>query len=228
MKIRSMALCTAMAAALAAPPTFAQVLRSNDDTSRAERLAREEWRDERREEWREDRREARREARRESRDLDDTARVVATQPIYSRDSRQECWNPRAGHYEEVREQNRTRIGKGAALGAAAGGVLGHQVDSGTGTVAGAVIGGLLGHQVQKRGDRDTQDDLDFSRCRVASGSSGDIEGYAVRYEHEGREFVTRLDRDPGDRLRLGRDVNRDGTPYDNIAYDTTRPDAIRR
>lgn len=216
MRYRTQLMAAAVAAALAAPAALAQDYRYGDDRR---------WQDrqEAREAWREERREARRDDRR----WGDSARVIATRPIYSRDTRQECWNPRAGHYEEVREQNRTRIGKGAALGAAAGGVLGHQVDSGTGTAAGAVIGGILGHQIEKRSDRDPQDDLDFSRCRVLSeGDRGDIEGYAVRYEHEGREYVTRMDRDPGERLELGRDVNRDGTPFDNLAMDSR--DALRR
>ena len=48
----------------------------------------------------------------------DTARVIETRPVYdSVASRQECWNPRAGHYEELRAPERTNVGKGAAIGA---------------------------------------------------------------------------------------------------------------
>lgn len=151
----------------------------------------------------------------------DSARVIDSRPVYAAGaSRQECWNPRAGHYEEVREQENTRVGKGAAIGAIAGGVLGHQVGSGRGntaaTVGGAVLGGLAGHQVEKRHDRDDQPDLDRSRCRYVSegnANSGAIAGYDVRYEYRGREYVARMDRDPGDRLVLGRDIQSDGTPY---------------
>ena len=143
------------------------------------------------------------------------ARVIDSRPVYeSANQRQECWNPSAGHYEEVREQEKTNIGKGAAVGAVAGGVLGHQVDSGTGTAAGAILGGILGHQVERRRDRDEQTDLDRSRCRVVGGtSSGGVAGYDVRYEFEGREYVTRMSNDPGRRLVPGRDINYDGTPY---------------
>jgi uncharacterized protein YcfJ len=148
----------------------------------------------------------------------DSARVIESRPLYaSEHARQECWNARAGHYEEIREQGDSRIGKGAAIGAIAGGVLGHQVDHGTGTAAGAVIGGLLGHQVEKRNDRDDQPDLDRSRCRVIADSGAPVQGYDVRYEYEGREYVTRMDRDPGRRLRVGRDVREDGTPFDELA-----------
>jgi uncharacterized protein YcfJ len=150
------------------------------------------------------------------------AHVIDSRPIYesSVSGRDECWNPRAGHFEEVRPQNKTRVGKGAAAGAVVGGVLGHQIgDSGTAqTLGGAVIGGLIGHQIEKRNnDDDRQDDLDYSRCRTVGGG-GDpnhVVGYDVRYEYNGREYVTRMDHDPGRRLRLGTDIAADGTPAYN-------------
>jgi uncharacterized protein YcfJ len=142
----------------------------------------------------------------------DFARVIESRPIESAASRQECFNPRAGVYEEVRGDNRTRVGKGAAIGAVTGGVLGHQVDHGGGTAAGAVLGGILGHQLERRNERTTQDDLDFNRCRVIA-DSGAAPRYEVRYEYEGREYVTTLDHDPGRRLRLGEDIGHDGRPY---------------
>ena len=125
----------------------------------------------------------------------DSARVIESRPVYeASNARQECWNPRAGHYEEVRGQEKTDIGKGAAIG--------------------AVTGGVIGHQVERHRDRDEQSDLDRSRCRVVgAGDSGAVLGYDVRYEVDGREYVTRMNSDPGQRLVLGRDVNRDGTPY---------------
>jgi len=151
-----------------------------------------------------------RDSRRES-----AARVIDSRPVYeSAASRQECWNPRAGHYEELRAPEHTNIGKGAAIGAVTGGVIGHQVDSGTGTAAGAILGGILGHQIERRNDRDDQPDLDKSRCRViAQGNSGNVLGYDVRYEYEGREYVTRMDSEPPRRLVPGRHINYDGTPY---------------
>ena len=145
----------------------------------------------------------------------DFARVIDSRLVESAASgRQECWNPRANTFEEVREENRTRVGKGAAIGAVAGGVLGHQVDSGGGTAAGAVLGGILGHQLERRNDRNEQDDLDFSRCRMVAGSGEAAPRYEVRYMYEGREHVTYMDHEPGRRLRVGEDIRADGTPYD--------------
>ncbi len=149
----------------------------------------------------------------------DFARVIESRPVYAANAKQECWNPRAGVYEEVREENKTRIGKGAAVGAVAGGVLGHQVDQGGGTAAGAILGGILGHQLERRQNRNEQDDLDFNRCRVMAGyeGSGGVQQYEVRYEYDGREYVTYMPNQPGRRLRLGEDIRPDGSPYDNVA-----------
>jgi uncharacterized protein YcfJ len=152
----------------------------------------------------------------------ETARVIDSRPVYAGDRREECWNPRAGHFEEVRGPEKTRVGKGAAIGAVAGGVVGNQVgDHSTGgTVAGALIGGLLGHQIERRNNNnDEQDDLDRSRCRVIADNNGNIQGYDVRYEYRGNEYVARLANDPGRRLQLGQDINYDGTPFNAVPYE---------
>jgi uncharacterized protein YcfJ len=152
-----------------------------------------------------------------------SARVIESRPVYEGVAgRDECWNPRAGHYEEVRPENKTRIGKGAAIGAVAGGVLGHQVDSGGGTAAGAILGGIIGHQIERHNNDNPQDDLDFSRCRTTAGNEGNrLMGYDVRYEYNGREYVARMDHDPGRRLRVGEEIASDGTPFNS--YSDARP-----
>jgi uncharacterized protein YcfJ len=176
---------------------------------------------------RQERREERREARREARGLygddryrGDIARVIETRPLYAtNDARQECWNPRAGHYEEVRGgRDHSALNKGTALGALVGGVAGHQVDSGKGTAVGAVLGGLAGNYLNRRDNKDdNQPDLDRSRCRVVAENGVAPRGYEVRYEYDGREYVTRTTRDPGQFLRLGDDIRRDGTPFEVAA-----------
>jgi uncharacterized protein YcfJ len=163
-----------------------------------------------------------RRAEREARfDEDRFARVIETRPLHdATEARTECWNPQTGLYEEVREENKHRIGKGAAIGAIAGGVLGHQFDQGGGTAAGAILGGLLGHHIEGRRDRDDQSHLDMGRCRTLA-QSGPTRGYEVRYEYQGQEYVTRMDHDPGRRLRVGEDIAWDGTPRDaHVAYST--------
>ncbi len=151
---------------------------------------------------------------RDYRNRGDVARVIDSRPVYAESLHDECWNPRAGHYEEVRNSKRTGI-KGAAIGAVAGGVIGHQVDHGGGTAVGAILGGLIGNQIEKRNNEDQQNDLDRSRCRVVSdGMTNDVQAYDVRYEYSGRQYTTRLASDPGRRLRLGEEIRPDGRPYD--------------
>ena len=137
------------------------------------------------------------------------ARVISSTPVYA-SNREECWNPQTGQYEERRDRSSSRIGAGTAVGAVAGGVLGHQVDEGAGTAIGAILGGLLGHEIEKRQGRD--DDLDYSRCRVAQDTSN-VENYEVTYRFKGQDYTTTMSYDPGPRLLVGQDVNWDGTPF---------------
>ena len=51
---------------------------------------------------------------------------------------------------------------------------------------------------------------------MASGDNA-LQGYDVRYEYGGREYVTRTTSDPGRYLRLGNDVREDGTPFEGRA-----------
>ena len=145
-----------------------------------------------------------------------TARVIESRPLYAQgEARQECWNQRAGTYETLREpQHDSVLNKGTALGALVGGVVGHQVSNGTGgTVGGALLGGLAGNYINRRNNDDDQPDLDKSRCRVVGADSGNVSAYDVRYTWQGREYVARMDHDPGRYIEIGRDVRADGTPF---------------
>ena len=199
--MKKVAFAVASALTLAAPATFAQSYE----------------RDYYRDNYRADRYDDRRDGR------DDFARVIESRPVYDAASaKTECINTRTGAYEEVREENKHRIGKGAAIGAVAGGVLGHQVDSGAGTAAGAVLGGLLGHFIEGRRDGNDQADLDMGRCRTLA-DNGNLQGYEVRYEYRGQEYVTRMSQEPGRRLRVGDDINYDGSPRDGQVASYSSP-----
>jgi uncharacterized protein YcfJ len=152
--------------------------------------------------------------RERGRHRDDVAQVIDARPVAGSGQREECWNPRAGHYEEVRGPEKARVlSKNTAIGAVAGGVIGHQIDSGAvGTVGGALLGGLAGHAYeQHQNNQERQDDLDRSRCRVVSDASD--RSFDVRYRYHGQEYVARLDHQPGSTLVPGRDIDDDGHPY---------------
>lgn len=148
------------------------------------------------------------------RERQEFARVVESRPVYeSANRKEECWNPRAGHYEE-RRNTRDTNNNGTVAGAVIGGVLGHQVDSGAGgTLGGALLGGILGNRIDNSHNSNAQDDLDFSRCRVVSEGGRNLQGYDVRYVYQGREFTTRMSEAPGRRLRVGDEIREDGSPF---------------
>jgi uncharacterized protein YcfJ len=156
----------------------------------------------------------------------DRARVISSRPIHDRIpvSREECWNDVQRGYEErrvTRSDTGAAIGPGTVLGAVIGGVAGHQVGSGRGndaaTAAGAVIGGLIGNQVDRDqgrvgpgGQRTEVErvpvDRQVERCRTVNEVREATIGYEVRYEFGGRQFTTRMDRDPGRMLRVSVNV----------------------
>lgn len=145
---------------------------------------------------------------------EDFARVLESRPVYQASNRrEECWNPRAGHYEERRETHDSNV-DGTVAGAVVGGVVGHQFDNGGAgaTLGGALLGGLIGNKVDKDHNSNPQDDIDYSRCRVVGDSGRNLQGYDVRYEYRGQQYTARMSQAPGRRLRVGDEIREDGTP----------------
>lgn len=94
---------------------------------------------------------------------------------------------------------------GTVLGAIVGGVLGNTVGKGDGrkaaTVVGAVAGGAIGHRAAGSG-REYEDTE--TRCREVSRVSEQrrITSYDVEYRYRGEVYTSRLNYDPGERLRV--------------------------
>ena len=151
----------------------------------------------------------------------DAARVIDTTPVYvASGTREQCWNPREGRFEDRSEPRDSNRIAGTALGALIGGVIGHGIsDSGGGTAAGAILGGIAGNQIERQQQRS---DLDLSQCRTVASGDNALQGYDVRYDYRGQQYVARMDHDPGQWLRPGTDINNDGTPFNsNVAYNST-------
>jgi uncharacterized protein YcfJ len=95
---------------------------------------------------------------------------------------------------------------GSAIGIALGNQVGHGRGKDVARVAGAVIGGAIGHNVSV--DRERQQYADggrsVERCDVRYRDSYEerIDGYRVTYEYAGRQYVTRMPYDPGERIRV--------------------------
>ena len=134
------------------------------------------------------------------------ADVLRVDPVYDRvqtsTPREEC--------DDVPVDRRVDGGNnnaaGTVVGAIVGGVLGSTVGKGDGrkaaTVVGAVAGGAVGNGIARNGDR-TYEGTE-TRCRDVSSVSEQrrIAGYDVEYRYRGEVYVSRLNYDPGERLRV--------------------------
>ena len=93
---------------------------------------------------------------------------------------------------------------GTVLGAVIGGALGNQVGRGGGrkaaTVAGAVAGGYVGHEIDARHENGKLYRTTETRCKTVDETADKVVAYEVTYVHNGREYTTRMDHDPGDTL----------------------------
>lgn len=136
------------------------------------------------------------------------ADVLRVDPVYehvrSSEPREECYDQRV----ERREPRGGDPSGGTVLGAIIGGAIGNKVGRGNGragaTVAGAVIGGSIGHSVDRNNGPGHNYSTTERRCHWVSGVSDvkRIEGYDVEYRFRGEVYMSRLDYDPGERLRV--------------------------
>jgi len=112
---------------------------------------------------------------------------------------QQCYD------QQVVQRNPGNSAAGTVLGAVIGGVLGHTIGKGDGrtaaTVGGAVVGGAVGNRVSDQGGdyQSTQ-----TTCRQVNTVSEQrrIVGYDVEYRYRGEVYTSRLNYDPGERLRV--------------------------
>ena len=138
------------------------------------------------------------------------ARVTHVEPIVRRVSverpARDCWDEtRQVRYDA--DEGRT-VGS-TLLGGIIGGVIGHQIGHGSGrdvaTVAGAVIGSAVGHNAAERNSSPPYyEDRTVQRCAVRYERNYEerVEGYRVSYRYNGRDYVTQLPYDPGQRIRV--------------------------
>ncbi|TDR40782.1 uncharacterized protein YcfJ [Tahibacter aquaticus] len=134
------------------------------------------------------------------------ADVVRVDPIYTYERvarpERECYDS-----EVVRREDRRGNNTGATvLGAIIGGALGNQVGKGDGrkaaTIAGAVAGGAIGNSAGRRDDETYVSNE--RRCREVDGGYEErrINGYDVEYRYRGETYMSRLNYDPGERIRV--------------------------
>jgi len=132
------------------------------------------------------------------------ADVLRVDPLYETirytEPREDCYDQ-----EVIRRQGGDGSG-GAVLGAIIGAAVGNQIGKGDGrraaTAAGAIAGGAIGHNTQRNNQREYASME--RRCRLVEVEREErrIAGYDVEYRYRGENYVTRMDYDPGDKLRV--------------------------
>lgn len=159
----------------------------------------------------------------------DYARVVNAQPVYRSVSRQiprqEC------HIESVSYQEANphyqgnksyHSGTPMILGGLIGGAIGHKAGhhkkaKNAGAVVGALLGGSIGRDLYSRSQRNQQQnyepqtitryrDEEVCQTRYHTEFEEVLDGYDVNYVYQGRNYFTRMKRDPGRDLRVAVNV----------------------
>jgi len=131
------------------------------------------------------------------------AQVVSVDPVRSTTPSQVCHDETVTHTAPPKDQHRIA---GTAIGAVAGGLLGHMVGGGKGntvaTVAGAVGGGYAGNRIEASHQQGQVVTTVQHHCETVSNPNGNIVGYDVHYVYNGVTRTVRMDHDPGDRVQL--------------------------
>jgi uncharacterized protein YcfJ len=115
---------------------------------------------------------------------------------------QQCWDERVT-YAPSGQRSYTSVILGSIIGGAIGSEVGHGRHKGLVTAAGAVLGGSIGNDLYqgRRGDSVTSIER---RCATVQGYRTEERavGYRVKYRYRGQVYVTRLDHDPGETVRV--------------------------
>ena len=133
------------------------------------------------------------------------AKVVNVDPIVKtwQEPREVCQQVNVERKKPVKDQHRVT---GSVVGAVIGGVVGHQFGGGSGkdaaTAGGAIAGGVAGNQIQKGMQEKNTYTTTEQRCNTVMEDKSRTEGYDVTYTFNDSEETIRMDKKPGDRLRI--------------------------
>lgn len=137
------------------------------------------------------------------------ARVVGVQPVYETVAYttpvEQCTEARVA-YGQPRRGSVTGPILGAIIGGALGNAVGHnKKNKQVGTAVGAVLGGSIGADIARNNRRSDQVRYRTEEvCDVVHETREEerIAGYDVSYVYAGTTYRTRMNRDPGDSIRV--------------------------
>jgi uncharacterized protein YcfJ len=145
---------------------------------------------------------------RETNERFDYAKVISAEPIVREVRvsipREECWDEDVPVYRSGYQSATPMI-----LGGIIGGVVGNTMGKGHGkdaaTVAGTILGGSVGRDIGHDRQRPSEyNTVRETRCRqvVDYREEERIEGYWLTYRYQGEDYVTRMQNEPGNRIRV--------------------------
>ena len=150
----------------------------------------------------------------------DYAKVTHVQPITRivqvSTPQEVCWNERVRTVQDRRGYRQHRSFVPTVIGGLLGGVIGNQFGSGRGNTAmtggGALLGASIGRDASVDRNRHQPATVSYTterRCEIEQVFHEEerIDGYRVAYRFRGREYVTRTDTDPGNRIRVRVEVD---------------------
>ncbi len=141
----------------------------------------------------------------------DYAKVLGVEPIYETVSfavpHEQCYDERVAVHHGRGHHSVTAPIFGAIIGGVIGNAVGHHKrNKQVGTVVGALLGGSIGADIARQ-HRYRHGSVSYHTeqvCTVVNTYEQEerLVGYRVRYRYAGETYRTRMDRDPGDRLRV--------------------------
>ncbi|GLQ48588.1 glycine zipper 2TM domain-containing protein [Dyella flava] len=140
----------------------------------------------------------------------DYAQVVSVVPVTQDVStpQQVCHDVVVNHTVPPKDQHQIA---GTVIGAVTGGLLGHLIGGGKGnalaTAAGAVGGGYAGKKIEESHQQSNVRSEVVHRCSTVANTSSNIVGYDVTYVYNGVTRTTRMDHDPGNRVKVEQSVS---------------------
>lgn len=136
----------------------------------------------------------------------DYAKVVDVDPIYKtvshRVPERSCWTETV--YEPVHKSGSyTSAILGTLIGGAIGNEVGHSnKNKKVGAVAGALLGASIARDYKGSNTQTVARDNEVCETRHRTEYEERLVGYNVAYRYQGRRYTTRMDRRPGDRIKV--------------------------
>lgn len=138
----------------------------------------------------------------------DYARVTDVAPVIRRIEvavpRNECWQQNVQVPVEPRYRSATPVIVGGIIGGVLGSTMGQGRGRDAATIAGTLLGGSIARDISREQSAGPTYATTQTRCRTVNEYRVErrVVGYRVTYRYHGHRYVTRMDHDPGARLRL--------------------------